>query len=143
AIALRDAALPEPIGGRACTRGLTRSPQSPAARRGLERGWRARTARRDQLAASLIHRAALFLNACVRHIFQIGALKLERLLEGARGRAPRRWSIAIAWSSISSKVITHPLPMRRAADSVGIGKATGAELYPREVTKESKKSCER
>jgi hypothetical protein len=35
-----------------------------------------------------------------------------------------------------------PMPMRRAEDGVGIGKTTRAQLYPRGVTKESRKSSE-
>jgi hypothetical protein len=48
--------------------------------------------------------------------------------------------MAIAWSRLSSKVIADPrMPMRRAEEEMGRGKAVRAHVYRIWVTKESLK----
>ena len=107
-------------------------------------GSRALGTRPDEDAAVFICRDALALNEFVLQIFQIGVIELELPLEGAVDQALRRWSMAIAWSRISSKVIAHsPLLMRRAEDGVRMGKTIRAHLYRTWLTKKSGKSWER
>ena len=128
------------IGGR-----VGRAEHAPGRWRTVRRrGGGASVARPDQDVAPLIDRQALALDEFVLQIFQGRVIELELPLEGAVGQAPWRWSMAIAWSRISSKVIAHP-PEADAACSrrCGNGRGRAGVLIPHMVSKGKRKSWER
>ena len=88
-----------------------------------------------QHSAILVDRKVVDLN---QFLFEGGERLLikMKLSVSVQDTRPRRWSIAVAWSRISSKVIAHlPLPMRRTEDGVDMGQAVRAHLYAQSCQK--------
>ena len=108
---------------------------------GQWRWWHVRTTRPDQDAAVLIHRQALAVNELVLEGLEVLVIELEVQLEGAIGQASTPCSMAIAWSSTSSKVIASPflwpgfLAIRAIMHQDGvIGKAKDIPMTTHAVT---------
>ena len=94
----------------------------------------------DQDATVLIHRQALPLDEFDFHIFQIRVIELEMPLEGAIGQASPalEHGYRLVQDLLKGHRATLPMPMRRAEDGVGIGKAVRVYVDRTWSTKESK-----
>jgi hypothetical protein len=99
------------------------SRRAGSGRRLLPGGLR-RTTRPNQHCPFFVHCEPLALNEFGLQVLKVVVLQVGLALCARYVSPPRRWSMAIAWSRISSKVITHP-PYADAASGRQYGNWTG------------------